>query len=304
MVAQWTAALRSERLLVTGGRGFIGQAVCAALEREQISVLAPGREELDLLNPVQVAGYLSASRPTQVLHLAGSTNRSNDLAVASHLTQTNVLGTLNLLQHAPVGTRLIHTGTLDEYGAQAAPFAETMAPSPLTPYAASKAAAGLFVCLAGGLHVRLSLVYGPGQKATFFVAQLLRSLLEDTDFAMTAGEQVRDLIYVDDVVEGLLRLAASPWPPGQVVNLCRAQGCALKDLVRIAKKVAARPGRVHLGAIAYRPTEVFEVVGSSNRLQEWLAWAPVTSLEDGLGHMLLGPHPTITNRGELGQNGI
>lgn len=264
-------------MVVTGAAGFVGGRLSTRLTDLGALCLPWSRREVDLLDREKTLARMGREEPTLVVHLAAS------LKGRSHpgwVPPDNLTAALHVLE-AAAGVRVLHVGTLDEYGDGATPFDETQAARPLTLYAAGKAAAGLYVAQAGGVHVRLALVYGPGQDERFFIPQLLGALRRREPFDMTAGDQVRDFIYIDDVVEGLVRLLASEvW--GRTVNLCSGQGRSLKEVVGEAQNVAGACGLVNLGKLPYRPREVFCTVGSNARLAALTGWRPATSLETGL----------------------
>lgn len=260
--------------LVTGSAGFLGSRLVAFLRDRGVTVEALGREDCDLACPRSVRERLRGVSPEVVFHLAACLSRT--ARDPSDLAPTNVRGTSHLLRNLPRGTRVVHTGTLFEYGAQPAPFREGMPREPRTAYGLTKLMAGRLVTRRGGTHVLLSLLYGPGQSEGFLVPQLLRARRTGEPLAMTEGAQRRDFLWVDDAVEGLVRIAESPALAGRSVNLCTGVGTSLREL---AERVGA-PAR--LGALPYRPDEIFDCVGSHEYLWGTTGWRPPTPLEEGL----------------------
>ena len=99
---------------------------------------------------------------------------------------------------------------------------------------------------------------------------------------MTAGEQVRDLVYVQDVVEGMVRAATAPDVKGRIFNLCSGEGVSLAELARRVLVLMDNPIRLKLGALPYRPGQMWRMVGDNTQAREALNWQPTTSLEEGL----------------------
>jgi nucleoside-diphosphate-sugar epimerase len=119
------------------------------------------------------------------------------------------------------------------------------------------------------------------------VSACIRAAQSRLGFDMTPGEQKRDWIYVQDVVKGLLRAAEVSGAIGQTFNLCTGRETSLYEVAQIiVRKVAERQGgppiAINRGALAYRPAEVWRLVGSPARARDVLNWTAKTSLEQGI----------------------
>lgn len=298
-----TTALRNSSILVTGATGFIGPhlvrrlaaagacVACLILNETEQSQLPPDviGHVADLQDAAAVQTVVQAVRPTLVFHLAaiGVTEYGVGPIAA---VRVNVAGTLNLLT-ALEGSgyhRFLFVGTSHEYGDNPPPFREDQPPSPADVYAASKSAAWLFCQMYHRTQgwpvvgVRPFGVYGPGQRRPAFLPALILSALRGHDFPMTGGEQVRDLIYVQDVVEGLIRAATTPGVEGQIFNLCSGEGISLAELAQRAVALMGHPIRIEQGALPYRPGEIWHMVGDNTRARQALGWQPTVSLDEGL----------------------
>jgi nucleoside-diphosphate-sugar epimerase len=297
------AALRDASILVTGATGFIGphlvhrltaagaQVTCLILSETELCGLPASvtGHVADLRDASAVRAIVRAVRPAIVFHLAavGVTEFGIDPVAA---VQVNVEGTLNLLA-ALEGTgyrRFIFVGTGHEYGSNSPPFCEEQPPAPANVYAASKSAAWLFCQMyyrARGwpvVCVRPFGVYGPGQRPPAFLPALIQTALRGQNFPMTGGEQVRDLIYVEDVVEGMIRAATVLGIEGQAFNLCSGEGVSLAKLARRVVTLMGDPIRVNLGALPYRSGEMWRMVGDNSQARQALEWQPTTPLDEGL----------------------
>ena len=224
-----------------------------------------------------------------VFHLAGGRRAEPAEALEGNL-EANVDTTLGLIeafrQRPPQAFVLASTGEV--YGRQAAPFREDAPALPETPYAVSKAMAeiaGLAAFRRSGFPfviARLAVVYGPEQPATMFVPQLAEAIARGEAFAMTGGEQVRDLVYVEDAVRALALLARCEQAAGQVVNVGSGRGAPLREVAETALRVAGRSIPLRLGELPYRPGEIMDYRLSMDRLAGLTGWSPGVSLEDGL----------------------
>jgi nucleoside-diphosphate-sugar epimerase len=296
-------ALKQASILVTGATGFIGphlvrrllaagaQVTCLILSEAEQGEL-PARvtcHVADLRDAGAVRAVVQAVRPAIVLHLAavGVTEFGIDPIAA---VQVNVEGTLNLLTGLKGSgyRRFVFAGTSHEYGANPSPFREDQPPAPTNVYAASKSAAWLFCQMYHRAQnwpvvcVRPFGAYGPGQRPPAFLPTLIQSALHGQAFPMTGGEQVRDLIYVQDVVEGMIRAATVPGIEGQIFNLCSGKGVSLAELARRVLALMDDPGHLELGALPYRPGVMWRMVGDNSQAGQALDWRPVTSLDEGL----------------------
>ncbi|MEW6281047.1 MAG: NAD-dependent epimerase/dehydratase family protein [Candidatus Eremiobacterota bacterium] len=286
-------------VLVTGAGGFLGSLLCRRLLALDARVHCLVRSDrayprLEGL-PVQRVPLDDpfANRPAVAFHLAGSLNRSRTAEAALECWRENLQFTARLLESASGRcATVVCAGTGDEYGDGPVPFCEDQALAPLTPYAASKAAAGLWSLAAGpclGLNVvwaRLFLQYGPGQRSDFFLAQLLASSAEQVPLDMTPGAQTRDFTWAEDSVESLVRLGASPVAAGRAFNVCTGVETRLRDAVELAQEVAGRRIPVNLGALPYREGEIFRLFGRPDRLRETVGYAPSTTLREGLERLI------------------
>jgi UDP-glucose 4-epimerase len=295
----------SERILVTGGTGFIGRTLVRTLVERGADVhclLRPGSaaarlgawgEEVhiyrsDLTDGKAVHRAVRAIQPQVVFHLAaaGVTDVNVDPAWAARV---NVEGTLHLLTALDGACRVfVNTGTCYEYGSNDPPFHESQDPRPELPYAITKTAAwhfcNRFYRTQGWpiVTVRPFAVYGPGQAAHTFIPACIRAAQQGVDFRMTTGEQGRDWIYVSDVVEGLLRAAAAPEAVGSTFNLCTGRETTLYDVASVIVSEMGDPIAVQRGALPYREGEILHLVGENARARTVLGWEPVVSLADGL----------------------
>jgi nucleoside-diphosphate-sugar epimerase len=299
--------LAGKRVLVTGATGFIGSHLARRLVVQGAEVAVFMRassdpclladvldrvavHEVDICDEDSVSAVLAHICPDVVFHLA-AIGMSEPFVSPPVAVRVNVQGTLHLLEAArQCGVRrFVHSGTAYEYGDAAsddAPNKEVL--DPVNTYAASKAAARAFVRLYSRVYglstvnLRLFAVYGPGQPPKTLISSAVCAALEDRDFPMTPGEQMRDFVFVGDVVESYLRAAVKDGIEGVSIDLGTGQACKIREVVTRLFELAGSRGKPLVGALAYRPSETMKQVADTRAAREQLGWQATTLLEDGL----------------------
>lgn len=301
--------------LVTGGTGFIGAALVDRLVAAGTRVVclvrdaSPRRARLPA--PVRAvapedwsaAGLrraLAGASFDAVFHLAAS-GVSPDARDPEALIAGNALLTCSLiaaLAEAPP-RRFVHVGSCSEYAPIEAP-ARLTEDHPLDPpslYGAAKAAA--FLCgrtLAARLGVplvalRLFGVYGPGEAPARLVPHLLACLRAGEVPALTAGAQVRDFTFVDDVADALaLAATAEGLAPGRAYNVCSGAPVRVREVVEAVARLLGRgDADLGLGRRPYRDDEPMWIVGDPARFAAATGFAPRVPLAEGLRRMAQEP---------------
>jgi nucleoside-diphosphate-sugar epimerase len=294
------------RFLVIGANGFIGSHLCTLMNKMGIKPFKLVRTtfsafhdegtsiEIDLTDRSLVIETITRLKPDYVVHLAGSKNRNIDTHSFRQLHDENLSISLNIIEASlahPSLKKFIFLGSCDEYGVSQIPFNELQQENPTSPYGLSKLAITKFLsALKFSRHfpsivLRPAVVYGPNQGDEMFLSGLIQSLLAGNEYQMTSGEQRRDFIYVDDVVEAILDSLFCPiTSEGIAVNV--GSGSSL-SIANVAYQVAEmiHPDKcklLKLGAVPYRCNEVMTYAVDIQRAKKLLCWQPSTSLEQGL----------------------
>jgi nucleoside-diphosphate-sugar epimerase len=303
------AALRGQDVMVTGAGGFIGSALAAELLRLGAAVRglagAPGQDTSKL--PVGMAPVHADIAEQAVLdglaagaavcfHLAGPPSVAGSFEAPLEYARVHVLGTLAMLEacrRAGV-RRFVYLSSAEVYGrADAALVAENRPPAPRSPYAAAKAAAEQYVGAWGQatgfetVVLRPFSVYGPRLAARSVLGTILRQAREADEIVLADLRPVRDFVYLDDVVEGMLRAATLPLQ-GRTFNLGTGVGTSVETVARTAVRVAGRQLPIRCDPSRRRPSEaeIHHLVADPTRAAEALGWRARVPLEEGLRRTL------------------
>jgi len=130
--------------------------------------------------------------------------------------------------------------------------------------------------------LRPFLVYGPGQGTDMFVPSLIRHCLQKKDFRMTSGDQTRDFVYIDDVIDAYLRAAFSSSAIGEVINIGSGTEYRIRDIAEIILQKMGNPIRLIIGAIKKRQGEADHFFCSNKKAHDVLGWSPKTGINEGL----------------------
>jgi UDP-glucose 4-epimerase len=299
------------RVLVTGGAGFIGRRVVAALlaEGHEVTIADlrafPGDPAAvrsiigDLCDPEAVR---RAVRPgiDLIIHLAALTSVVKSVEDPVSTYRLNVGATASLLEAArenEVGAFLLASTNAAVGNAGQAVMSESAPLRPLGPYGATKAAGEMLLSAytnsygITGAALRFSNVYGPGMLAKdSFIPRLMRAAREDEGVQVRGdGSMVRDVVHVDDVVQGIF----IAWEAGHTgpLILGSGQSVTVNEMVQTARRVTGKPIPVeHVPAIS---GEMPAVVLDISAIKA-LGYAPRYDLEAGMATVWPDFDPTGT----------
>ncbi len=299
--ADRAAGLAGSRVLVTGASGFIGRLLVARLLAVACEVHCidrtpsgtPGVREhvCDLKDAEATAAAVELSRPEVVFHLAAFKERTTEPDAFVTAATDNIVGTLDLV--VPLCGReglraFVAVGTVEEYGADDPPFRESMREAPVSAYSFSKTAMTHLLQTFHRVHgfpavvLRPTIAYGPGQGAEMFLPALIGALIAGRRFPMTEGRQLRDFLYVDDLVDALLAAATVPAAAGRVFNVGSGEPVPLRDVATRAEALAGRSGLLSFGDVPYRSGESMRYAVDISAARDVLGWRPTVGLDEGL----------------------
>lgn len=241
-----------------------GERVRAALGVPGVAVL-----DADLTSPEDWSRALRQARPAAVFHFAGATGRGateRDRAAALAGNAGTTAALLRALDGLPAAERpvVLYPGSQMEYGLAPPPWSERSECRPANPYAEAKLrSTGMLLEAAregacGVCVARLPLVFGPGQKPTMFVPELICAGLAGASFRMTRGLQRRRLLHASDAAGFLLELAVELLEgrkPPALLNAPCSEPVSMREVAERIVRILDRPVRLEIGAIPQRAGE-------------------------------------------------
>jgi UDP-glucose 4-epimerase len=295
------------RFLVTGGGGFLGSALSNRLvsdghEVRVIDNLVSGDPaRLDprvLFERGDVADipklWTLLQDVTCVYHLAARVSVPESVKYPRDYNHVNVGGTVSVMEAMrDAGVqRVVLASSGAVYGEQARqPLSEGMIPNPDSPYAVSKLAAEIYVRTIGGLWgietvaLRIFNAYGPNQQLPASHAPVIPRLLKSAQTGASlvifgSGEQTRDFVYLDDVVDALIAASTAPNINREVINVGSGIETSLNELIASIGQVTGR----ELDPLysTGQPGGVERMQADVSRASSLLGFVPKVTLADGL----------------------
>ncbi len=310
----------TERLLARGERVVgidnLNAYYDPALKRARLARLHPHAgfsfEQIDVADRAAMVELFARFKPTRVLHLAAQAGVRYSIDQPDDYTDSNLLGFGNILQgcRAARVKHLVFASSSSVYGGNTkVPFAERDAVDhPISYYAATKKANEMMAHSYAHLYglpctgLRFFTVYGPWGRPDMALFKFTRAMLAGEAIDVYGhGQLVRDFTYIDDIVEGVLRVLdqpatpdvnynpAAPDPgtssaPYRIFNIGNNQPTVLIDYIAALEASLGISARKNM--LPIQPGDMHTTAADTTALQAWVGFAPSTTVRDGVARFV------------------
>ena len=285
-------------ILIVGGTGFIGYHLAKRSLKKgwtvtSISSKAPKKKRYlpkvkYLLCDITKKKALRRNIQKQfkyVVNLGGYVDHSNkEKTFQSHYTGCKNLTEI-FLKKTPKA--FVQIGSSIEYGNAKSPQKENFRCNPKSVYGkakllASKHLLNLFKKQEFPSTVlRLYQAYGPRQDLNRFIPIIISGCIKNKQFPCSKGNQLRDFLYVDDVVNAILKSLTNKNARGQIINIGSGKPRKIKNIIDYIKKTS-KGGYPQFGRVKLRKDEILEVYPDIKKAKNKINWSPRISFKKGL----------------------
>ncbi|HIX82923.1 MAG TPA: GDP-mannose 4,6-dehydratase [Candidatus Megamonas gallistercoris] len=304
------------KILVTGAGGFVGKHLIKELLKRNHDVVALGIGNNRDLHKMKIPVYetnildfnivyknIQKEQPDGVIHLAAQSNVGVSWNKPQITASVNIEGTLNLykafFEINPSG-RFLNIGSSDEYGLTAKkgiPLTEEMECKPQNPYSISKfCSEQLILQLAkkddvNVISTRSFNHFGPGQSKGFVISDFASQIanikkgIKENKIYVGDLSPARDFLYIDDVVNAYILLIENRVPNG-VYNISSGKSYKIEYMLNKLIEIADVDIEVLIDKEKFRPVEVSNFMGNSDKLRKILNWKPMIDINEGLNKTL------------------
>lgn len=298
------------RILLTGASGFLGSALARFWVKRghELSLLARPSTRIDklsdLLNSVRVVhastseeitAFVLDSMPDAIVHTACSYGRLGESPL--DLMDANIRLGIVLMQavlerehsEGKPPTLFMNTGTALEPGVSLYALSKTQFSAWGAALAASSPQRLQFI------EIRLQQMYGPDDDGSKFINHVVDSCRQNKPrLALTAGEQLRDFIHIEDVVKAydLILEKRDQFAVSDLIDVGSGNAVTMRCFVEMAKQFSLADTVLDFGSVPYRANEAMLCEADTTRLRK-LGWIPTVALPDGL-RTLINPECQIS----------
>ena len=291
--------MKKNRILIAGGTGFIGYHLakkCISLNWsvDSISTRPPSNKKklkkvkylkIDITKKKDLIKKLSSDYD-YVVNLAGYVDHSKKKKTFfSHYNGCRNIADIFLKKKIK---KFIQIGSSIEYGKVSSPQKENSNNQiTFSIYGKAKLMSTNYLLSLYQKYtfpvtiLRLYLVYGPYQDMNRVIPIAINNALKSKEFDCSHGTQLRDFVYIDDVVKGIIKSLKSKKSIGQIINLGCGKPIKIKKIVmKICKIIGS--GKPNFGKIKFRKDEIKNLYPSVNKAKKILNWFPKIQIERGL----------------------
>lgn len=307
------------KVLITGAAGFIGAALARRLLERGDSVVgvdnlnyyypvrlkqarlaelkSPGFrfEEIDISDRKALPGLFASGNFDCVVNLAAQAGVRYSIENPWSYVESNLVGFVNVLEccrHFPVG-HLVYASSSSVYGGNTkVPFSEDdRVDSPVSLYAATKKSGELMAsCYSSlyGIHatgLRFFTVYGPWGRPDMSPSLFASAILHGEPIKVfNNGDMLRDFTYIDDIIEGVVRVMDRAPQRHEVYNIGCGTPVRLMDFISEIENALGRKAEMKM--LPMQPGDVYQTYADTSKLERDFGYRPSVSLHEGIGRFI------------------
>jgi len=297
----------NNKVLVTGGAGFIGSTLVRSLldKGYQVTVLdnlstglsdnLPTNDKLKLVTgDVRDFDLVSSvvRGHQKVMHLAAQAFIPLSYQRPLEVAEVNAIGSINVfkacMNHAV--KRLVYVSSSEVYGsAKYTPMDEQHPLCPQSTYSVAKVAADMWAQTFHWEHklpvviLRPFNTFGPRESLPYFIPEMIRQCIKEPVIHVGNLETSRDFTYVDDAVNAMTTAVETQNIDGEIINIGTRKTRKMKEILSLIKKeLGAEEKDAVIDKDRLRPKDVETLITDNGKARKILGWNPMTAFEDGI----------------------
>jgi len=285
-------------ILIVGGTGFIGYHLAKKSLKKgwQVTSISsrPPRKKRYLAKVKYILCDITKKKSLRknirksysyVVNLGGYVDHSNrKKTFASHY-----LGCKNLAEvffkKEPIA--FVQMGSSAEYGNVKSPQKENAKCNPKSVYGQAKLLSSIYLIdlfkkqKFPSTILRLYNTYGPRQDLNRFIPIVISGCIKNEKFPCSKGNQLRDFLHIDDVVDAILKSLTNKNARGQIINIGSGKPKIIKNIIEYIKKIS-KGGYPLFGKVKLRKDEILKIYPDINKAKDKINWKPKTPFKKGL----------------------
>ena len=285
-------------ILIVGGTGFIGYHLAKRAIKKDWSVTSISTSPPKKIRKISKVKYLISDITKKkslekkikkyfkyVVNLGGYVDHSDKIKVyKSHYEGCKNLTEI-LLKNSPIA--FVQMGSGGEYGKIKSPHREVHKCYPASVYYKAKLLSSLHLMKLFRKNkfpatiLRLYQTYGPRQDLNRFIPIVVDSCLKNKKFPCSEGKQFRDFVYIDDVIDSIIKSLLDRGADGNIINIGSGKPKKIKKIIEYIKFLT-NGGYPQYGKIKLRKDEVLKIYPNIQKAKRKIKWKPKISFEKGL----------------------